>query len=559
MSLLADVAKSNLAGAAAVLVVLALRKPMRKALGPRAAYGLWTAVPLAALAVLLPHPAARAGLISAETVAAVEAFVPTPAATPRALEWSSLALWLWAAGALAMLAWLSLQQARFGIAERKGLAGPAVVGLFRPRIVTPADFEARFPADDRTLILEHERTHLRGGDAAANALVCGGLCLAWFNPLAHLAARLMRIDQELACDAAVVGRFPQARKRYAELLLKTQIANQALPLGCHWPPRAAHPLKERIAMLKSPLPRRAQRLTGALRAGAVAAGAGLTAWAAEPSVATPIAAVPSLAVSVPQSFEPATRAKAAKAAKPLKPLKLAAAATDPTTPGPDALLNVARQTAASVVDPIWIDKPTPAELARAAVRGSNSGAPTMRASLRCIVSDDGHLRDCGVARFAGADQPAAGETEFAQAALELSKLFRMRPTDDDGSPTAGKLVTIPIFWGRPDAGPPSVIVQPDWEQKPTGEDMALFYPPKAVAEHVEGMATIGCKVSAEGLLVECRVVQETPPDAGFGEAALRMSQRFKMKPMSRDGHPVSGGVVRIPIRFALPSTPAPTT
>jgi len=48
------------------------------------------------------------------------------------------------------------------------------------------------------------------------------------------------------------------------------------------------------------------------------------------------------------------------------------------------------------------------------------------------------------------------------------------------------------------------------------------------------------------------VVSEDPGDQDFGSAALRMSKLFKMKPMTRDGAPVAGGQVRIPIRFQLP-------
>ena len=35
----------------------------------------------------------------------------------------------------------------------------------------------------------------------------------------------------------------------------------------------------------------------------------------------------------------------------------------------------------------------------------------------------------------------------------------------------------------------------------------------------------------------------------FGDAALKLSKLFKMRPQSKDGAPTNGGVVRIPIRF----------
>src|SRR5690554_6302291 len=46
----------SLAATAAVLLVLALRHPLRHAFGARVAYGAWALVPLALLAAALPRP-----------------------------------------------------------------------------------------------------------------------------------------------------------------------------------------------------------------------------------------------------------------------------------------------------------------------------------------------------------------------------------------------------------------------------------------------------------------------------------------------------------------------
>ena len=69
---------------------------------------------------------------------------------------------------------------------------------------------------------------------------------------------------------------------------------------------------------------------------------------------------------------------------------------------------------------------------------------------------------------------------------------------------------------------------------------------------VEGKASLSCKVSARGTLEGCSVTAEEPSDMGFGDAAIKMSKLFKMRPMSKDGQPVDGGTVRIPLRFVLP-------
>src|SRR5690606_23093982 len=97
----------------------------------------------------------------------------------------------------------------------------------------------------------------------------------------HAAARRFRHDQELACDQRVIARHPQSRRSYGEAMFKTQLAAGPLPLGCHW--GYGHPLKERIAMLKQPIPTRARVLTGSALMLALSLGVGLTAWATQPA------------------------------------------------------------------------------------------------------------------------------------------------------------------------------------------------------------------------------------------------------------------------------------
>jgi beta-lactamase regulating signal transducer with metallopeptidase domain len=105
-------------------------------------------------------------------------------------------------------------------------------------------------------------------------------CLAWFNPLVHLAAHLARLDQELACDAAVLRRHPKARALYAKTLLKTQLAGAALPLGCYWTARGRHPLEVRVAQLARPSDDAS--LAGPILIITTAILAAALAWAAEP-------------------------------------------------------------------------------------------------------------------------------------------------------------------------------------------------------------------------------------------------------------------------------------
>ena len=104
----------------------------------------------------------------------------------------------------------------------------------------------------------------------------------------------------------------------------------------------------------------------------------------------------------------------------------------------------------------------------------------------------------------------------------------------------------------PEVKRPSVISNPDWARRPSGDDIARYYPDRAQRMGVEGRATISCSVTAKGTLESCSVISEEPADQEFGSAAMRMSKLCKMKPKSLDGAPVDGGTVRIPLRFALP-------
>lgn len=106
--------------------------------------------------------------------------------------------------------------------------------------------------------------------------------------------------------------------------------------------------------------------------------------------------------------------------------------------------------------------------------------------------------------------------------------------------------------GHPISTPPREITDPDWRKPKNVDNPLRFYPEAAQRRGIEGGAIISCVVDAAGALHDCAVLEETPAGWGFGEAAMRMSVLFTMKPKSRSGQSVEGGVVRIPLRFKLP-------
>ncbi|HHZ54044.1 TonB family protein [Xanthomonas vasicola] len=243
---------------AALLTCMLLRRALRAWLGATAAYAIWAAVPLAMLAAVMPRPPIVTALPK----------MPALVAMPLNLQgsehaWSGEVLTVWLVGAAAMAVALWWRQRRFvrslGVlhaldgglwAATHDVGLPVSLGLWRRRIVLPMDFDTRYTAAERSLVLAHERLHLRRGDLYANLLAALLLCIGWCNPLMHLAWRAFRLDQELACDADVLTRYPGKRRSYATAMLKTQCGADWMPTACHW--NAPHALTQRVAALLGP-------------------------------------------------------------------------------------------------------------------------------------------------------------------------------------------------------------------------------------------------------------------------------------------------------------------
>lgn len=263
--LAATLLRMQLAAAIGVLVVLALRAPVRRLVGSEAVYKLWRLAPAAAVASVFPSLSEALGSGAAQ---------PPPGLAP------ALALLIvWMVGVAVLVGLMARAEQMFRARARDGLEGPAVVGVFCPRLVVPRDFAQRFDADERALVLAHERAHMRRGDPRGNLIIAACQVLGWLNPFVHLGAFVARLDQEIACDGDVVALHPKARKRYAQTLLKAHAGGTGSPLACAF---GRHPLVARVRVLAGPGPVSNENLVAAVTLAALTATIVLAVWTLAP-------------------------------------------------------------------------------------------------------------------------------------------------------------------------------------------------------------------------------------------------------------------------------------
>jgi beta-lactamase regulating signal transducer with metallopeptidase domain len=323
-----------------MLVVLALRGPVARRFGAQAAYLLWL---LPALRMILPRlPKMAEEPVQAMPIhfdiARIVAAATTPAhpaaataaspvdMSPPSIDWLPVALPVWLGGAAVYLAWqlgrhhrfmsIALEHAnagflRGGIKVRLSpvVTGPLAAGIFHRHILLPEDFEQRYNGAEQRLALAHELAHHRRGDLIANGAALVMLALHWFNPIAHWAYRAFRNDQELACDATVLGASPESGTDYGRALIKSARAGMAGTAACALGPTTE--LKRRIMMIAHSTRSRAHRIAGVgLATVLVGLGLGLTASGsiAAPSKIAPKSIKPLLQVQATPQPAPAPQA-----------------------------------------------------------------------------------------------------------------------------------------------------------------------------------------------------------------------------------------------------------
>jgi beta-lactamase regulating signal transducer with metallopeptidase domain len=272
-------------------------------------------------------PAAPVQVAASEAVMVSGGSANAAAAAAPALSFAwvePLLIGLWLAGAVGFLVWRLLgyralrnellASARpvgtvdgIRLVETPAAPTPLAFGLTDKVIALPHGFMAQPDQTARDLAIVHELEHHRGRDLAVNMAMQPLLALHWFNPLAWLAWRALRRDQEAACDARVVaGRDAAIRAAYGALIAdyaRAPRVSLAASIACPVVGEASVIHRLRSLTMSDPTP--ARRNLGHLLLAAAALALPLTASvtyaAAQDAAAPPAPPAPPAAPAAPEA------------------------------------------------------------------------------------------------------------------------------------------------------------------------------------------------------------------------------------------------------------------
>jgi TonB family protein len=179
------------------------------------------------------------------------------------------------------------------------------------------------------------------------------------------------------------------------------------------------------------------------------------------------------------------------------------------------------------------------------------------ATLRCSRTIHNGLKDCTLL----SENPLGAS--FGQAALTIARASPENPDINLTPSQASDSERIVFaFTLHPTAITPDVLAIPHLVERPrllkapTDHQLTLAASDHALARKINGSAVMSCLLTQQGALDDCRILRESPPDAGYGQTALKVARFFKFSPELRDGEPVGGGIITLPLGFAVNEVPA---
>ena len=180
------------------------------------------------------------------------------------------------------------------------------------------------------------------------------------------------------------------------------------------------------------------------------------------------------------------------------------------------------------------------------------------AIIKCKRSPKGAFRDCVL------DSEHPSGAGFGQAALNIAAAAPEKSRIIFTPEEASRPQQIVLFFElnppavRPDLFLPFLRGTPQWVDHATDADLAKAYPFAAGSGRFSGRAQIDCLVTKTGTIDHCVLLSEDPRGLGFGEAAMKLADRYRLTAVTDLGFSVEGFAMAIGFNFHAPQLDAET-
>jgi TonB family protein len=418
---------------------------------------------------------------------------------------------------------------------------PLSYGLIRATVLLPGESE-HWTEERRRIVLSHEMIHARRLDSVWGLLAQCALAVNWFNPLAWLAIRQFRKEQERSCDDAVVAAGTASTVYASHLVdLARSIAIPEPALGM----AERFDLEGRVhALLDSTRRRKAasRKMCAAMFLAALA-------------LIVPLAAVRAQAVSKPQAADasgaaapiPAVLAKSAEDSKPevaihkavrRTPVRESATASEePQTTPPSGIKGSVYDPSGAVIPSATITLKNTATSKEEVVLTASDGSYQMQGlpAGEYLVK----VRARGFATYQVTLELEAGPFATMNAHLAIGD------GEESMLITAARPERVSAAGATPQPTRVGGMVQPYNLIK----KVTPTYPPTAKAEGVEGTVLLRAIISKSGSLLSIVPVNSSI-DPRLVSAAMDSVSQWLYQPTLLNGEPVEV-VTTITVAFRL--------
>ena len=160
------------------------------------------------------------------------------------------------------------------------------------------------------------------------------------------------------------------------------------------------------------------------------------------------------------------------------------------------------------------------------------------------MAENGGLRSCQTAT----EEPHGDG--FAKAARGLAQSFKVLDELKGSKQLRDIYVDVPFDFRDPrKPSPPMEVNDPEWLVGADSVMAGKLFPDAAVQAGLKtGRAFVSCDAAHDGSLTHCVVASEDQPGLGFGASALAIAGVMKMNPWTKQGVPVDGARILLPIR-----------